>query len=416
MGKKDFFPIILGSDENAYGDARLIYEAYGIKPILMCSKHLLPCYYSNLFTLVENKDFDKTDIFVDKLLDQIKKLSKDYEKIIVVPCSDYYTELLVSNCDKFEGLIANKFISNSLLQDLYCKDKFYEMCEKHGLDYPSTYVATPDKRIEAIDKIEFDFPIVVKPENSNAYEYLHAEFEGKKKVYFFNSKDEYLKTITEMNKSNYKGKLIIQEYVPGGDDVGRVVNSYSNNEACVKATSLGQPIIEEYEPHMLGNYASIITRYDKELYLKVQKFLKAIGYVGFSNIDMKYDARTGRYLAFELNPRLGRSSFYVYGSGINMMKVLIDDVVYGKEKDCEFGNKTHLWMNIPKKTIKKFVQNKELKKEALYLIKNKKSIKTLPYKKDRNAKRSVYVKYFYKLQHDRFKKYFFVKDELGQKK
>ena len=96
--------------------------------------------------------------------------------------------MLSRHSEEFEGRIANKFISNSLLSTLDTKDKFYALCEKHGMDYPKTVVASPEERLSVIDSLPFDFPIVVKPENSNAVEYLHAKFEGKKKVFFFGDK------------------------------------------------------------------------------------------------------------------------------------------------------------------------------------------------------------------------------------
>ena len=40
MKKKDFLPIILGSDENAYGTARLFQEAYHVTPLLLCTQQL----------------------------------------------------------------------------------------------------------------------------------------------------------------------------------------------------------------------------------------------------------------------------------------------------------------------------------------------------------------------------------------
>lgn len=411
--KKDFMTIILGSDENAYGNARLIFEEYKIKSVLMCSRRLIPSYYSKIIDIVITENFDKPEIFVDALLAKLKELHTQYEKVLVVPCADYYTELLVSNYEKFEGLIANKFIDKSLLDAFYKKDDFYKLCEKHGLDYPKTYIANADDRINAIDKIEFDFPIVVKPENSNAYEYLHAEFEGKKKVYFFFNKEEYLTLINSMNKSDYKGKLIIQEFIVGGDDAGRVINSYCDENGNVLASVLGQPVIEEYAPKTLGNYAAIITRDDKSLYKKVSAFLKDINYVGFSNIDLKFDAKTGRYLAFELNPRLGRSSFFVYSTGFNMMKVFVDDVVYCNKVEPYFNDKTALWLNIPKKTISQFVSNEDLKSECMDLISQKRFVKTLVYSKDKNLKRNLYMRRYYNIQHQNFVNYYFEKNEFG---
>ena len=410
MAKAEFLPIILGSDENAYGTSRLFVEEYGIKPLLVCTRQLIPTVYSSLFVLKKVEGFDRDDVFPSALLEILKEVKKNYEKVIVVPCSDYYCAMLSRHYDKFEGLIENRFISESLLNTLDTKDKFYALCEKYGMDYPKTYVADPENRLSAIDKLPFDFPIVVKPENSNAVEYLHAEFEGKKKVYFFSDKEAYIKVMESMNKCDYKGKMIIQEFIEGGDDAMRVMNSCSDKDGKVLAMCLGQPVLEEYAPKTIGNYAAIISRNDKALYEKVKKFLEDIGYVGFCNIDMKYDRKRDRYVMFEINPRLGRSSFFVRGAGINMMKMLTENTVFGKKEDCIFADNTSLWANVPLCVIKKYLSDKKLRSEALALVKAKKYSRTLDCKGDFHIKRFYYIKRYYLGQYNNFRKYYFEKD------
>lgn len=413
--KKDFFVILLGGDDNAYGNARLLHEEYKIKPLLLCSRAFHSIKYSKILNVRTFENFSENDVFVKNLLEILKNLNKEYKKIIVIPCSDYYTNLLIRNYEKFEGLITNKFVDLNLLEAFYKKDKFYSLCEKYGLTYPKTYIANCEDRLLAIDKIPFDFPIVVKPDNSNSSEYLDSSFDGKKKVYYFFDKKSYIKTITEMNKSTYKGKLIIQEFIPGGDDYGAVVNSYSNSDGKVLLSVMGQPILEEYEPSLLGNYAAIITRNNEKIYKMIKNFLESIHYVGFSNIDLKYDKKNDRYLAFELNPRLGRSSFYVRAANKNFMKTIIDDVIYDKNSEYECGTETALWLNINKKTLYKYCANENLVNEAKQLIKNKKYLRTLNYKKDAAIKRKLIAIKHYKVQDSFFPKYYFKKNELGLK-
>ena len=69
---------------------------------------------------------------------------------------------------------------------------------------------------------------------------------------------------------------------------------------------------------------------DKELSERMKNFLEDIGYIGFSNFDMKYDPRDGQYKLFEMNLRQGRSSFFVTAAGYNLAKFLVDDVIYNK--------------------------------------------------------------------------------------
>ncbi|RCW40848.1 ATP-grasp domain-containing protein [Paenibacillus prosopidis] len=411
MKSYDFFPIILGSDENAYGNVRLIHEAYQIKPLLLCTRLLIPTMNSKLFDLIQIDRFDHDKVFPGALLSILEKYAAPDRKLVVIPCSDYYASLLSRHYDKFKGLIANHFISEALLDTLDTKDKFYKLCEKHGLDYPQTIVCEPHERERALEQMDFQFPIVVKPENSNAYEYLHCHFEGKKKVFFFNSKDEYLSMVRNINTSDYKGKLIIQEFIPGGDSSMRVINSYSDDNGKVKMMCLGQPVLEEYAPKTLGNYAAIICRSDIDIYQKVQSFLEKIGYVGFSNIDMKYDIRTGRYMMFEINPRLGRSSFFVRAAGLNMIAELIDNVVYNKDKDCVYSDKTALWTHVPKVVLRKYVTEPALSAEIKKLYKQKKALKTLWYKKDLNLKRILRVSRYYFSHINNYRQYYFNKGQ-----
>ena len=62
MAKKDFLPIILGSDENAYGTARQFSEAYGVRPLVLCTIPLSPTRNSKLFDLRVIPDFERAEV------------------------------------------------------------------------------------------------------------------------------------------------------------------------------------------------------------------------------------------------------------------------------------------------------------------------------------------------------------------
>jgi D-aspartate ligase len=110
---KKFFPIILGSDENAYATARCFNDEYGIKPLCLCSKALVQTERSKILTVKAVKDFDKPEVFIKTLLSELRA-REDMGKLIVIPCADYYTELLVKNYGIFEGRI----VSSALQSDV----------------------------------------------------------------------------------------------------------------------------------------------------------------------------------------------------------------------------------------------------------------------------------------------------------
>lgn len=407
--KKDFLPIILGSDENAYGNVRLIREKYNVRPLILAKRLLIPTRYSNLFDYRLIEDFDKDEMFVNGLSGILDEYENEYEKFVVIPCSDYYTALMVRHYDEFGGRIANRFISEEMFLSLETKDKFYALCEKHSLLYPATVVVEYEERENALP-FTFEYPIIVKPENSNATEYLECHFDRKKKVYFINSDEEYIATVRALTKAGYKGKLIVQEFISGDDSAMRTVNCYSSNDGRLVFSCLGQPLLEEYAPYTLGNYAAIISRGEESLYLVIKEFLEAIEYRGFSNFDIKYDEKRGKYFFFEINPRTGRSSYFVRAAGYNLMEAMIEDSVYkNAPKNPVFSYNEALWSNVPMPIIKKYVKNKALREEAL--SKKKECTYTLFCKGDMNLKRIYRITRFYMTHFKNYKRYYFDKSD-----
>ena len=407
--KKAFLPVILGSDENAYGMARAFHEKYGVIPAVMCKAVYPASRYTKIMDIIKIDNLDREDIFIENIQKTAREKLKSHEKLILVPCSDYYIEYVSKNENILGKYFCNKFIPYDLLQRFGTKEKFYQICDEFGLVYPKTVVCEKKDRMNIADNLPFDFPVIVKPDNSNSYDYLHSEFEGKKKVFFVWSKQEYIKIITEMNKSSYDGRLIIQDFISGDDTLTRTLNCYSDNGGKVKLMCLGQPLIESYAPLELGNYAALMTDHNTEIFEKFKKFLEDICFVGFSNFDMKFDKKSGEYKLLDINPRQGRSSFFVTSAGYNLAEFLVDNCVFEKESETVYVNTDRLWLSVPKSVIYKYVDNPEALARAKRLIKEKKYAYTLLYGKDFSLKRFLYIKRYCNKRIKEYKKYFFKK-------
>jgi len=420
MNKQPFHPIILGSDENAYGIARAFHEKYNIISTALCRQLLPATRNSKIMNIIRIDGFDEENIFLENIVKIAEEKLKEYEKLILIPCADYYTELVSKNKVLIEKYFCNKFISYDLLQRFGTKEKFYKVCDEYNyLSYPKTVICEKKDRLNILDSLPFDFPVMLKPNNSNSYEYLHSKFYGKKKVFFVWTREEYIDIINKMNGDDttrdvedavpYNGNLIIQDYIPGDDTMERTLNCFSDNNGKVKLMCFGQPLIEEYKPDALGNYAAIMTDYNQEIFDKVKKFLEDIKYVGFVNFDMKFDPKSGEYKFIDLNPRQGRSSFFVTAAGYNLAEFLVDNCVYEKNLDIVYANTDRLWLTIPKKIIFDYVENQEVLNRAKKLIKEKKYTYTLLYKKDMNLMRYLRIKKYYNRHTELYKKYFFKK-------
>ena len=408
--QRDFLPVILGSDENAYGMARAFHERYNIVAAVLCMQVLVPSRYSKIMDIVRVDGLDGEQIFRDSIEKIAREKLKEYGKLILAPCSDRYIELAVNNQDIVGEYFCNRFISPELLQKFVTKEKFYETCDEHGLAYPQTVTCGKQERLSILDRLPFGFPLAVKADNSNGYAYLHSKFEGKQKFYFVNTREDYINIISRMNASDYSDKLVIQEFIPGDDTQMRVLNCFSDNAGRVRLMSLAQPAIEEYTPLNMGNYAALLPDYNEGIFATVKKFLEDIKYTGFSNFDMKFDPKSGEYKLFEINPRQGRSSFFVTASGYNLAEFLVDNCVYEKSSDIVYARGDLMWLTVPKKIIYNYVDNPEVLARADKLLKEKKYEYTLLYKKDMGLRRFLRVKHYYNRHIADYKKYFFRKN------
>lgn len=396
-----FLPVLLGTDANAYGMARSFYEEYKVKSLSLGTVRLIETRHSKIVDVQIYDKLNTKKTFLPTLLKIGKEYKGKYEKLLLIACGDAYSELVIHYKKELQKYFIVPYIDEEMKEKLENKKDFYEICEKYGLDYPKTYIITKENK-EKI-KVPFPFPVAVKA--SNSIEYVKAEFPYKKKGYKAETEAELKEIIEAIYSSTYKEEIIIQEFIPGNDNKMWVLNSYSNKHGNVKMMCLGNCILEDYSPAGIGNYKAIISSENKKIYEKMQKFLEEINYIGYSNFDMKYDQRDGKYKLFEINIRQGRSSFFTTVAGCNLARYLVEDYILEEEKETVYNKKKTLWLGTPKKIVKKYV-DKENKKEVKELLKTKKYGYTLKNKKDFNICRFIMINRVYLKDFGIFKKYF----------
>lgn len=381
----DFIPVLLGSDINTYSMARAFHEAYQIKSKVIGKYHTGPSCNSRIVDFTANENIDKQEIFL-QVVNDFAKTNKS-KTILLIGCGDSYVSLISQNKKNLHSNIIAPYIDYSLMDELIKKENFYKMCEKYNIDFPNTFVHKKD--MGSNFELQFESPFILKP--SNSVEYWEHPYDGQKKVYKIKTKKELNETIQQIYLSGYNDSLIIQDFIPGDDSYMRVLTSYSGKDKKVKLMSLGHVLLEEHTPHGLGNHAVIINEYNQKLLEQLSDFLEEIGYIGFSNFDIKYDRRDKKYKVFEINLRQGRSNFYVTGSGFNIAQYLVDDYIENKKMSLIIANSKNLWMIVPKQVAFKYVKDKKAKEEMKELIEKNKYVNPLFYKGDLPLKRFIAI-------------------------
>src|SRR5699024_1779818 len=120
--------------------ARAFHEQYNIKSIDVTKGHILPTMNSKIVEkkIYENVDEPKT--FVKSMLHLYEELKTRADKLLVVASNENYAELAIRHRDQLEPYYELPFISEELMDEVVYKERFYEMCEEHGLDYPDTVI------------------------------------------------------------------------------------------------------------------------------------------------------------------------------------------------------------------------------------------------------------------------------------
>ena len=378
--EQSFVTLLLGNDINVYSVARAFHEAYGLRSTSIGKKAGAPCADSKIIDQYTEPDINDPDVFVKSVNDFAEKQTKT---VLLIGCGDNYVRLIAENKDRLAKNVIAPYGSGEQLNSLMDKEKFYQLCDKHGIDYPATYVCTKNTMEVAPD---FDAPYILKP--CNGPEYFAHPFEGQKKVFKLDSLQELRETVAAVYNSGYKDNLIIQDFIPGDDTYMRVLTNYSDKNGNVKLMCLGHVLLEEHTPYGIGNHAVIINEYDRELMEKFKTLLEEIGYTGFSNFDIKYDQRDNKFKVFEINVRQGRSNFYVTGAGYNIAEYVVRDHILCEDLgETVYADKENLWLVVPEKVAYDYIKPLEYRTRMKSLARNGAIVTPLFYKHDNNPGR-----------------------------
>jgi len=386
MNDMPFVPVLLGADINVYSMARAFHEAYGIRTVAFGRYPSGPCHGSSIidYRISDNNSDPAT------VLKNVSAVAAEFpdKKVIVLGCGDDYLTAIAANLPLYPENVIAPYVQLSLMERLIHKEHFYGLCDQYGIDHPATFIYK--KGMGHDFTLPFDGPFVVKPAES--YTYWDHPFPTQKKAYILQTRAEVDQVLDDIYQSGYADSIIIQDFIPGDDSYMRVVTNYSGADGKVRLMCFGHVLLEEHSRLGIGNHSVIITEHQPELCEKLRTFLEDIRFTGFSNFDVKYDQRDGKFKVFEINCRQGRSNYYVTGSGYNLAKFLVDDVICHRPQELVVTKNRHLWQVVPMKVIQDHV-NPAYLPEVKALRKAGAWVNPLLYRGDKNLMHALRVRY-----------------------
>ena len=374
-------PVVIGGDLLAYTWVRCFHETYGIEPIVLTGLEIKQISTSRLCSNVIVPDIDQGDNLMQALREQGAKIAAQGKVGLVLSCaSDWYVRALSQHKAELEQWYVVPYIDFPLLDEITQKERFYAICEEIGVPYPKTWVYDCSDTKAKIPVKQFRYPLIAKPSNSARYHY--ANIPNQKKIYTIERPEELTKLFSDLQASPYDKELIVQDLIPGADDGLRTITCFSDKDGNVRVWSTGRVLLEDHVPTAIGNPVCIMLDRNDEIAAQAAKFLKHVGYRGFSNFDVKYDPRDNSYRFFEINTRPGRNTIYMQIGGANIVKLIVDEFVLARPTETRVACDEGLFTVVPKKVVKKTVKDEQARDKALALYAQGRAMNPSFYKAD----------------------------------
>jgi D-aspartate ligase len=248
------------------------------------------------------------------LLDVSKKIGG---RPILIPTDDGAASFVADHAEDLRAWFLFQDQVEGLVDSLNSKKEMYYLAKKHGLPTPEALF--PQSRADVLDFLQdATFPVMLKA----IYGSQLWDAAGQK-MFIVRSEAELLEKYDAL-EDPANPNLMLQEYIPGGDDTIWMLDGYfDKNSECLFAIT-GKKI-RQY-PISRGSTSLGICLQNETVELATIEFMKKVGYKGIVDIGYRYDARDGIYKVLDINPRIGSSfRLFVSSSGMDVARALYAD-------------------------------------------------------------------------------------------
>lgn len=248
--------------------------------------------------------------------DLLKVGRKIGRRSILIPTTDRDAIFVAEHADPLEEWFMFPDQSAELVHSLCSKKKMYYLAKKFNV--PTPEAVFPQCKEDVLNFLQTaSFPVVLKAiygwrvEGGISNTIVHTASEL---IHKFDSMEDR----TQPN-------LMLQEYIPGGDESQWMFNAYFDERSDCRFGITGRKI-RQWPVHT-GAASSGICLRNETVKKTAEDFMKAVGYRGIVNIGYRYDARDGQYKVLDVNPRIGATfRLFVDDNGNDVVRTLYFDI------------------------------------------------------------------------------------------
>lgn len=277
---------------------------------------------SPVFNSRYNRDAFLWSIDDKSELESIEFLSHTSKKIgrqpLLIPTTDYAAMFVARNAGHLREYFRFPEQPEGLVDSLCSKKEMYLLAKRVGIPTPETVF--PQNRRDVNDFLRTAvFPVMLKAIDGTRL----CERAGKK-MFIVDSPQELLGLYDRVEEAT-EPNLMLQEYIPGGEDSVWMFNGYFNQNSDCLAGFTGKKIRQC--PAYTGYTSLGICLRNHTVDSLTRSFMKGIGYRGVLDVGYRYDARDGQYKVLDVNPRIGATfRLFVGDNGLDVARAFYLDM------------------------------------------------------------------------------------------
>lgn len=217
-------------------------------------------------------------------------------RIMLIPAADSEALFVAANAAALRERFLFPGLTSPVAESLCSKKEMHALARSLGVATPKT--CFPRSRREAMEFAdETPFPIILKAIDGRRIEKgaSNQKVIVRNRVELFESYD----TLENPHTPN----LMLQEFIPGGDDASWMFNGYFDEHSNCLFGATGRKI-RQYAAYA-GVTSLGVCEDNIVVSSTVKRFMRAIRYRGILDIGLRYDARDHLYKVFDVNPRVG---------------------------------------------------------------------------------------------------------------
>lgn len=217
-------------------------------------------------------------------------------KCILIPTSDALSEFVADYGEQLSEYFLFPKNDPELISGLSSKESMYELVTRH--DIPTANTIFPKCESDIVES-ELKFPIMLKGIRGD-----RLQAKTGTKMLIVNTYEELIKQFRILDDPE-EPNLMLQEYIPGGDDEVYIFNGYFNDKSQCLSAFTGHKI-RQYPIHT-GCASLGECRWNQDVADLTIASMQAFGYKGILDIGYRLDPRDGLYKVLDINPRVGQA-------------------------------------------------------------------------------------------------------------